>query len=721
MSISAMNKLDFQELLGEKEWIFEDIIGKGRYGSVVKAKEVLTSEQFAIKVVEYESNDQRKYRSRELSLLVMNTSKHKENVMQYYYAWKKKYIDNEFLVIKMELCYRSLDVYMKEMSREETQAGVPPCISIVKDANLYKFVFPQILNGLDGIHTMKPRWIHRDITLANILVQLPCPKLIREIQIKIGDFGLARELPVGAGVHLSDQAKLDAIRKDSAERTLYQAPELSGHSYCEKVDMYSAGIVLYLLTSCPENQSENQWPSDVEMKALRDGQRDRSDLCHDDEVLAELLFSSSSSLLHKNPKQRPSAREALCKLPLQRNKDGDFDEDGEISFQATINLLSEKFTVINKSLGRGSYARVVSAELRTDKKQYAVKIIRRKDVPEKYKKRELSILSEQVKSSTSHNNIVRYYHSWEETVNGRSIFFIQMELCDKDLRSILQEKPHIVDNELLHKHVFEQILRALIYIHDKDFVHRDIYPPNILVCTPCEKTIETWVVKLADFGLARMIDQPSQSSPDEREEKLSSSAGNRYYRAPEMWKGSYGKKVDIYSAGVVLYRLSCCLKDDKEIEDALLKLQGEKMVDRNILSVGGDRLYDLLNSLVEEKPEKRPDAKEAKQKFKEYLSNKNPNPSKRKEEKQEKRPTAKEAEQNPDPNPNPNPNPSLPPIDVLSLDNVSHTKGEPTQPVENQRDDNVSQDETDSQPDHIPATTTGRVQFEDDDFEDGLR
>ena len=673
-----------QELLGEEKWIVEDILGRGRYGVVVKARDVYADEDFAIKVVEHKSEDQIKYRKRECKLLAKCINQHKPNVLQYLHWDTKKVSDKEFLIIAMELCYRRLDICLKEMSREETQAGVSTCISIVKDPNLYRFVFPQILRGLDAIHSSKPKWVHRDIRLANILVQLPSPQRIQEIQIKIGGFGLARELPTEAGVHLSNQAKLDAIREDS-ERTLYQAPELSGESYCEKVDMYSAGIVLYLLTSCPENQ--NNWPSDDEIKALRDGKRGKSDLCHDDEVLAELLFSSTSSLLHKDPKKRPSARQALCEVPLKRNISV---EDWD---QGTISLLSEKFKLINESLGRGSYARVISVQHRVDGKQYAVKIIRRKEVPEKYQKRELDLLTKQVDSPISHNNIVRYYDSWEEIINGNPILYIQMELCNKSLRAVFQEKPHIVDQEILHKHVFKQLLLALIYIHDHGFVHRDVYPPNILISTRYEDIISSWVVKLADFGLARKIDQPSHSDSNQPEEKLSSSAGNPFYRAPEMCEGNYGKKVDIYSAGVVLYRLSCYLENDAKIENALSKLQKEKRVARNSLSVGGDRLYALLNRLVKENPKERPDAIGAEKMFSEYIRNEN----------------------------------SFLPIDVLSLDDVSPTNHrptqvEPTQPLKHQHGDNVSPNETDGESEgitHVPAKK--RVQLEDNDLMDGLR
>ena len=692
-----MDTVNVQELLGEKEWSVEDILGQGRYGVVVKARDVLADMHFAIKVVEYKSEDQIKYRKRELKLLAKCASQHKANVLQYLHWWMREVIDKQFLIIKMELCHRRLDVCLKEMSREETQADASTCISIVKDPNLYRVVFPQILSGLDAIHLSKPKWVHRDISLANILVQYPKPKSIREIQIKIGGFGLARELPTEAGVHLSNQAKLDAIREDS-ERTLYQAPELSGESYSEKVDMYSAGIVLYLLTSCRGNQ--NQWPSDVEIQALRDGKRGRSDLCHDDEVLAELLFSSTGNLLHKDPEKRPSAEQALRKLPLQRNiRIEDRDIEGEIFLQSAIRFLPKKFTPVNESLGKGSYSKVISVQHGTDGKHYAVKIISRADVPEKYQKRELDILTKQVDSPINHNNIVRYYDSWEEIVNGRPILYIQMELCNKSLRAILQEKPEIVDQKQLHTHVFKQLLLALIYIHGYGFVHRDVYPPNILISTRYEDFISSWVVKLADFGLARKIDQLSHPNSNQLEEKLSSSAGNRFYRAPEMWKGDYGEKIDIYSAGVVLYRLSCYLENDTKIENALSKLQKERMVDRNILIVGGDRLYALLNRLVKENPKERPDAREAEKIFSEYIRNEN----------------------------------YFPPIDVLSLDEVSPTNQtptqvEPTQPVKYRHGDNVSLDEIDGKSKgvtHVPAMQDVQLaedddDFDDDDFKDGL-
>jgi len=84
-----------------------------------------------------------------------------------------------------------------------------------------------------------------------------------------------------------------------------------------------------------------------------------------------------------------------------------------------------------------------------------------------------------------------------------------------------------------------EILKALKYLHDRDFVHRDINPSNIL-CTPEGN------IKLIDFGLtADVHDGPRYQM-----------IGQPYYTAPEMIQRlSHSCPCDIWSLGAVLLEL----------------------------------------------------------------------------------------------------------------------------------------------------------------------
>jgi len=94
--------------------------------------------------------------------------------------------------------------------------------------------------------------------------------------------------------------------------------------------------------------------------------------------------------------------------------------------------------------------------------------------------------------------------------------------------------------------IVPQICAGLHFAHQHGVVHRDIKPENVLVD-------REGVVKLADFGLAKLAGDPGRPG-------LTGSGavfGTPHYMAPEQWHGSAGvdHRADIYSLGVVLYEL----------------------------------------------------------------------------------------------------------------------------------------------------------------------
>ena len=88
---------------------------------------------------------------------------------------------------------------------------------------------------------------------------------------------------------------------------------------------------------------------------------------------------------------------------------------------------------------------------------------------------------------------------------------------------------------------------ALQYAHDKGVVHRDIKPENILIAVD-------GVVKIADFGLSRILGNESQQEMLTGTHQI---MGTPRYMAPEQIEGSHGvdHRADIYSLGVVFYEM----------------------------------------------------------------------------------------------------------------------------------------------------------------------
>jgi predicted Ser/Thr protein kinase len=137
-------------------------------------------------------------------------------------------------------------------------------------------------------------------------------------------------------------------------------------------------------------------------------------------------------------------------------------------------------------------------------------------------------------------HVVQVYDHFKEG----SSYFIVMEFIDGvDLDKLLREK-RVIPNEMAVL-IFSEICKALKYAHDKDVIHRDMKPANILVS-------REGIVKLVDFGIA--------TSKDDSEEGLTrvgTALGTPAYMSPEQIVDTKGvdKRTDIYSMGVVLYEM----------------------------------------------------------------------------------------------------------------------------------------------------------------------
>ncbi|XP_016375326.1 calcium/calmodulin-dependent protein kinase type II subunit beta-like isoform X21 [Sinocyclocheilus rhinocerous] len=93
-------------------------------------------------------------------------------------------------------------------------------------------------------------------------------------------------------------------------------------------------------------------------------------------------------------------------------------------------------------------------------------------------------------------------------------------------------------------HCIQQILEAVLHCHQMGVVHRDLKPENLLLASKCKNA----AVKLADFGLAIEVQGDQQA--------WFGFAGTPGYLSPEVLrKEAYGKPVDIWACGVILYIL----------------------------------------------------------------------------------------------------------------------------------------------------------------------
>jgi serine/threonine protein kinase len=188
-------------------------------------------------------------------------------------------------------------------------------------------------------------------------------------------------------------------------------------------------------------------------------------------------------------------------------------------------------------LGEGSFGIVFGVIQNSSGHPFALKQIERaKLAPED----DASVKSEvHILSNLHHPNIValldfyidpEHYYMVMERVDGGELFD---RIVSKSFYSEKQARD-----------VVRVILCALKYLHDKNVVHRDLKPENLMMT---HKTDDA-DVKLVDFGFATVANGFS----------LTEACGTPAYVAPEILEGKhYGKPVDMWSFGVILYILLC--------------------------------------------------------------------------------------------------------------------------------------------------------------------
>jgi len=191
-------------------------------------------------------------------------------------------------------------------------------------------------------------------------------------------------------------------------------------------------------------------------------------------------------------------------------------------------------------------------------------------------------------SQFEHENIVQYYGTDKE----ESKLYIFIELVTQGSLSSLYQKYKLRESQV--SAYTRQILNGLLYLHERNVVHRDIKCSNILVHA-------NGSVKLADFGLAKEMSKINM---------LRSCKGSVYWMAPEVInpKKMYGPSADIWSLGCTVLEMLTRQIPFPNVEwtNAFFMIgRGEQPPIPNYLS---KEAQDFIGQCVRVDPDNRPSA-----------------------------------------------------------------------------------------------------------------
>ncbi len=108
-----------------------------------------------------------------------------------------------------------------------------------------------------------------------------------------------------------------------------------------------------------------------------------------------------------------------------------------------------------------------------------------------------------------------------------------------NLRQVLDASPDGLPIDEVRRW-FSAIATGVNHLHSAGLVHRDLKPGNVFD--------DLGIVKVGDYGLSKFISASHRGGHTE-------SVGTFHYMAPEIGRGQYGREIDIYAMGIVLYEM----------------------------------------------------------------------------------------------------------------------------------------------------------------------
>lgn len=245
---------------------------------------------------------------------------------------------------------------------------------------------------------------------------------------------------------------------------------------------------------------------------------------------------------------------------------------------------------LGKELGRGQFGVTYLCTENLTGHTYACKSILKRKLRTKNDKEDVKREIQIMQHLSGQVNIVEFKGAYED----RQSVHVVMELCaGGELFDRIIAQGHY--SERAASGICRSIVNVVNICHFMGVMHRDLKPENFLLSSKDEGAM----LKATDFGLSVFIEEGKV---------YRDIVGSAYYVAPEVLRRSYGKEIDIWSAGVILYILLSGVppfwaETEKGIFDAIL--EGQIDFDSEPWPTISNSAKDLVRKMLTQDPKKR--------------------------------------------------------------------------------------------------------------------
>ncbi|ORY37257.1 kinase-like protein, partial [Rhizoclosmatium globosum] len=254
----------------------------------------------------------------------------------------------------------------------------------------------------------------------------------------------------------------------------------------------------------------------------------------------------------------------------------------------TLRINAQDFEVI-KTIATGAVGRVCLVVGKSDRKEYAMKILKKTDL---LTRREAGFFMEERNALVFGNHsrwITTLYAAFQDDEN---LYLVMEYIPGGSLRTFLNAREVTLTEDEARFYVAEMVL-ALEEVHRLHYIHRDLKPDNVLIDHDGH-------LKLGDFGSCIRI------CGDGQKVRSRETVGTPDYISPEILRAqegnvSYGEEVDLWSLGIILYEM---LFDEVPFySESLVSTYGKIMDHENTLEFPDDvavsfEAISLMKSLI---------------------------------------------------------------------------------------------------------------------------